>query len=119
MRDAVLKMDDSVIDREGIEKIQGLMPSEDELKMIKDSRHVDTTNLPLGDAEKFVLTLGSIQGLDARLKLWAFRTDFQTMEKEVCEPLKDLKAGMEILKTNETFLTILSVNFKLLSLIGA
>ena len=63
----------------------------------------------VGDAEQFVQILGSISNIDARLKLWAFKADFKNMEKEIYEPLKDLKLGMEVLQENKTFQAILSV----------
>lgn len=36
--------------------------------------------LPLGSAEQFLLTLASISELAARLRLWAFRLDFDNSE---------------------------------------
>ena len=39
--------------------------------------------LPLGSAENFLLTLGSISEIAARLKLWVFKLDYDNMEK-VC-----------------------------------
>lgn len=36
--------------------------------------------LPLGSAEQFLLTLSSISELAARLKLWAFKLDFENSE---------------------------------------
>lgn len=36
--------------------------------------------LPLGSAEQFLLTLASISELPARLRLWAFRLDFDNSE---------------------------------------
>ena len=33
--------------------------------------------MPLETAEQFLLTLGSISNLEARLKLWAFKLDFK------------------------------------------
>ena len=65
--------------------------------------------LPLGTAEQFLLTLSSITGLEARLRLWAFKMDFEVLEKEICEPLADLKLGLEALSSNPTFKTILHV----------
>lgn len=86
--------------------------------------------LPLGSAEQFLLTLASISELPARLRLWAFRLDFDNSEvslnqknlflvpsipfiayflqKEIAEPLMDLKHGIEILRNNRTFKCILS-----------
>ena len=51
----------------------------------------------------------SITGLEARLRLWAFKLDFVAVEKEICEPLGDLKQGLEILRASLTFNAILSV----------
>ena len=62
-----------------------------------------------GEAEQFLQILGSISNIDARLKLWAFKADFKTMEKEIYEPLKDLKLGIDELQENKTFRVILSV----------
>ena len=65
--------------------------------------------LPLGTAEQFLITLSSITGLEARLRLWAFKMDFEVLEKEICEPLADLKLGLEALSNNLTFKSILNV----------
>ena len=59
--------------------------------------------VPLGTAEQFLLTLASVPGLEARLRLWAFKMEFESTEKEVCDPLMDLKTGMEALRANATF----------------
>ena len=68
-----------------------------------------TPELPLGTAEQFLITLSSITGLEARLRLWAFKLDFVALEKEICEPLGDLKQGLDILRNSQTFNAILSV----------
>lgn len=68
-----------------------------------------TPELPLGTAEQFLVTLSSITGLEARLRLWAFKMDFVALEKEICEPLGDLKQGLDILRNSQTFNAILSV----------
>lgn len=36
---------------------------------------------PLGSAEQFLLTLSSISELTARLKLWAFKLDYDNLER--------------------------------------
>ena len=88
-------------------------------------------DVPLGSAEQFLLTLASISELPARLKLWAFKLDYDIMERvkkcfqlcesdcqtavlkvfvmqEVAEPLMDLKQGLDELKQNKTFRSILA-----------
>jgi FH1/FH2 domain-containing protein 3 len=104
---AILKMDSTVVTREGIEKLLNMLPSEEERCKIQDAQML-SPELPLGSAEQFLLTLSSISELSARLKLWAFRLDFENIEKEIAEPLMDLKQGVELLKSNQTFKCILS-----------
>ena len=38
-------------------------------------------SMPLETAEQFLLTLGSISNLEARLKLWTFKLDFKVGAK--------------------------------------
>ncbi|XP_021375853.1 uncharacterized protein LOC110464783 isoform X2 [Mizuhopecten yessoensis] len=106
---AILKMDNSIMNREGIEKIlTSMMPTEEEKALILDAQ-MGNPDIPLGTAEQFLLTLSSISELQARLSLWLFKLDYETVESEVAEPLSDLKKGIEELLKNKTFKYILSV----------
>ncbi|XP_059478171.1 uncharacterized protein LOC132198257 isoform X2 [Neocloeon triangulifer] len=107
IKSAILNMDTNVMNREGIEKLFTMLPTEDERNRIQEAQ-VAHPDLPLGNAEQFLLTLASITELPARLKLWAFKLDYENVEKEIAEPVMDLKQGMEILKCNRTFRCILS-----------
>lgn len=104
---AILKMDATVVTREGIDKLLNMLPTEEERGKIQEAQMLNP-ELPLGSAEQFLLTLSSISELAARLKLWAFKLDFENSEKEIAEPLMDLKQGLEVLKNNKTFKCILS-----------
>uniref|UniRef100_A0A182NNK3 FH1/FH2 domain-containing protein 3 n=1 Tax=Anopheles dirus TaxID=7168 RepID=A0A182NNK3_9DIPT len=104
---AILKMDSTVVTREGIDKLLNMLPSDEERCKIQEAQMLNP-ELPLGTAEQFLLTLSSISELGARLKLWAFKLDFENIEKEIAEPLNDLKQGIELLKANVTFKCILS-----------
>ena len=108
IKESVMKMDSSIINKEGIEKLLTMLPSEEDISRIEEAQE-QTPELPLGTAEQFLLTLSSITGLEARLRLWAFKLDFVALEKEICEPLGDLKQGLDILKSSVTFNAILSV----------
>ena len=101
-------MDSSIINKEGIEKLLTMLPSEEEVSKIEEAQEVNP-ELPLGTAEQFLITLSSISGLEARLRLWAFKIDFEDLEKEICEPMADLKQGLENLHKNPTFKAILNV----------
>lgn len=57
-----------------------MMPTEEEKTKIVQTQ-LDNPDIPLGSAEQFLLTLASISELEARLKLWAFKLDYETMEK--------------------------------------
>ncbi|XP_072930775.1 FH1/FH2 domain-containing protein 3 [Epargyreus clarus] len=104
---AIMKMDATVIGREGIEKLLTMLPTEEEKIKIQEAQYANP-DLPLGSAEQFLLTLASINELSSRLKLWVFKLDFDNLEKEIAEPLMDLKQGIELLKANRTFKVILA-----------
>ncbi|XP_066909564.1 FH1/FH2 domain-containing protein 1 isoform X3 [Halyomorpha halys] len=106
IKTAILKMDATVMNREGIEKLLTMLPTEEERSKIQEAQAANP-DLPLGSAEQFLLTLASISELPARLKLWAFKLDYENSEKEIAERLMDLKQGMETLKVNKTFRAIL------------
>lgn len=94
LKSAILKMDDKSMTREHVEKLQALMPLEEEIFAIQEMEK-ENPGIPLGQAEQFLLTIHSIQGLECRLKLWAFKLDFQAMERDICEPLRALKDGID------------------------
>lgn len=107
IKTAILKMDSSIMNREGIEKIlTTMMPSEEEKSRIIEAQ-LANPDTPLGTAEQFLLNLASISALEARLKLWAFQLDYAQIEKEVAEPLMDLKQAIEEIERSETFRIIL------------
>ncbi|XP_046671595.1 uncharacterized protein LOC124361680 isoform X4 [Homalodisca vitripennis] len=106
IKTAILKMDATIMNREGIEKLLTMLPTEEECSKIQEAQAANP-DLPLGSAEQFLLTLASISELPARLKLWAFKLDFENSEKEIAEPLMDLKQGVETLKSNNTFRGVL------------
>lgn len=57
-----------------------MMPTEEEKNKIIQAQ-LENPDIPLGSAEQFLLTLASISELEARLKLWAFKLDYETLEK--------------------------------------
>nr|XP_055060949.1 FH1/FH2 domain-containing protein 1 isoform X2 [Misgurnus anguillicaudatus] len=107
IKTAILNFDEFAISKEGIEKILTMIPTDEEKQKIQEAQ-LANPDVPLGTAEQFLLTLSSISGLTARLQLWAFKLNYETMEKEIAEPLFDLKLGMEQLAKNKTFKCILA-----------
>ncbi|NXJ99367.1 FHOD1 protein, partial [Corythaixoides concolor] len=107
IKTAVLNFDEFAINKEGIEKILTMVPTEEEKQKIQEAQ-LANPDVPLGSAEQFLLALASISDLTARLQLWAFKLDYESLEQEIAEPLFDLKVGMEQLARNHTFKCILA-----------
>ena len=108
IKTAVMKMDSSIMNREAIEKLLTMLPSEEETTRINEAQEAQP-DIPLGTAEQFLQTLSTVSCLEARLRLWSFKMEFEVIEKEVCEPLMDLKIGLTAIRKNGTFKTILNV----------
>uniref|UniRef100_A0A4W6EII1 FH2 domain-containing protein n=1 Tax=Lates calcarifer TaxID=8187 RepID=A0A4W6EII1_LATCA len=99
---AIYSMDSSVLDRE-----DALIPTEEELCLIKDAK-AQNPHSHLAQAELCLLTLGEISHLSSRLQLWAFALDYDSLEREIAEPLFHLKLAMEQLAASQTFKCILA-----------
>ena len=56
-----------------------MMPTEEEVTKIREIQ-LENPDVPLGPAENFLLTIGSISELQARLRLWAFTLEFNGIE---------------------------------------
>ncbi|XP_078061743.1 FH1/FH2 domain-containing protein 3-like [Mustelus asterias] len=84
-----------------------MVPTEEELEKIQGAQQAGP-NLTLGSAEQFLLTLASVNELQARLHLWSFKMEYDSMEKDIAVPLFNLKLAMEQLAGNRTFHCILA-----------
>ncbi|TSY83969.1 FH1/FH2 domain-containing protein 1 [Bagarius yarrelli] len=104
---AIYSMDSSVLDRDDVQRLQSLVPSEEELKAVKEAK-AKAPCCSLALAEQCLLTLSTVTHLSTRLQLWTFALDYDTLEKEIAEPLFHLKLAMEQLATNKTFHCILA-----------
>lgn len=59
-----------------------MIPSDEEKNKILEAQ-MSNPDVPLGNAEQFLLMLSSITELEARLKLWSFKLDYEGNESEV------------------------------------
>ncbi|XP_055012425.1 FH1/FH2 domain-containing protein 1 [Boleophthalmus pectinirostris] len=101
-------MDNSVLDREDLQRLQSIVPTEEEMCLIKEAQ-ARTPLCPLAPAEQCLLTLGELPHLNTRLQLWAFALDYDSMEREIAEPLFHLKLAMEQLSGSATFRCLATV----------
>ncbi|KAJ7312055.1 hypothetical protein JRQ81_006389 [Phrynocephalus forsythii] len=97
IKTAILSFDEFAINKEGIEKLLMMVPTEEEKQKIQEAQLGNPT-VPLGSAEQFLLALSSITELSARLQLWAFKVDYEAMEQ----------LGMEQLAKSWTFKSLLA-----------
>uniref|UniRef100_H3C7S3 Formin homology 2 domain containing 1 n=2 Tax=Tetraodon nigroviridis TaxID=99883 RepID=H3C7S3_TETNG len=112
---AILSFDEFAISKEGIEeqKILTMVPTEEEKLKIQEAQ-LANPDVPLGTAEHFLSSLASISALTPRLQLWAFKLNYEALEKVWLSlsrnrgALFDLKLGMEQLAFNKTFRRILA-----------
>ncbi|EFO18251.1 hypothetical protein LOAG_10243, partial [Loa loa] len=106
---AIMKFDSLVLNKEGIEKIlTTMMPNPAEIEQIelKIAEHPD---MPLGQAEQFLLKLSQIPCLLERLRLWVFTLDYKNCEKDIAEPLMDLQLAMKEVEESKTFRTAMGM----------
>lgn len=64
------------------QKILTMVPTEEEKLKIQEA-HQANPDVPLGTAEQFLSSLTSISALTPRLQLWAFKLNYEVLEK-VC-----------------------------------
>ena len=79
IKTAIIKMDSTIITKEGIEKLLTMLPTEEEKQKILEAQMANP-DIPLGSAEFFLLNLSSISEIKARLELWLFKLDFESVE---------------------------------------
>ncbi|EDO27929.1 predicted protein, partial [Nematostella vectensis] len=80
LKQAIISMDSTVIDREGVDKLLQMQPLPEEKMKIQEAQ-LANPDVPLGTAEQFLLTMASLNELAPRLHLWAFKLDYEMLEK--------------------------------------
>lgn len=84
-----------------------MAPTEEEIDMIRDAQRA-SPDTPLGSAEDFLMMLASVGALEARLKLWIFKIDYDNQE----EVSVNKKPPISIIKKTKRYLrlTFLDIN---------
>lgn len=80
IRSLISNMDDLVLNRNDIENILSVLPTEQEIQLIHDAQTVNPDRR-FGDVESFLLELSKISEVKARLEFWLFKMDFSSAEK--------------------------------------
>ena len=74
IRDAIWDLDSAQLTLERTQTLVKLIPTQEEMEQLKDHEADIQT---LGNTERFFLTVGSIPKLEARLKAFAFKQDWE------------------------------------------
>uniref|UniRef100_A0A914BYP5 FH1/FH2 domain-containing protein 3 n=1 Tax=Acrobeloides nanus TaxID=290746 RepID=A0A914BYP5_9BILA len=110
---AIRKFDSTVLNKEGIEKIlQTMMPTLEEIERIRE-KQCEHPDMPLGQAEQFLVSLSEIDCLLERLRLWSFMLDYQNVEKDVAESLMELNNAMKEIEESRTFRVAMGMMLKI------
>ncbi|CAJ0946449.1 unnamed protein product, partial [Mesorhabditis belari] len=110
---AIMKFDVMVLNKEMIEKIlKEMMPTTKEVEEI-ENKQAENPEMPLGNAEQFLLKLSSIPCLLERLKLWIFMLDYKNAEKDIAEALMDIQRAMEEIEKSKTFRVAMGMLLKI------
>lgn len=62
-----------------------MTPTEEEKQRIQEAQ-LANPDVPLGTAEQFLFSLASISALTPRLQLWAFKLNYEALEKVSLSP---------------------------------
>ena len=110
LTEAIRDMDEEVLDREQIDKILKLLTFIDEIDQLqKFSKENPDCEASLDRAEKYLLRIGSIPNIEARLSFWKFRLDCEASEEDLCRPVNELMKAIELLRSNQGFKLMLSL----------
>ena len=110
-------MDDTTISRENLDKLLDFVTREKYIKWMDNvktfaEQHPDH---PLNDAESFLLTLSTTEGLVDSLKLWQIREDCEAMEEEICQPLSTIKISVHLIKNSRELALVLRITLQVVN----
>ncbi|CAJ0566468.1 unnamed protein product, partial [Mesorhabditis spiculigera] len=89
-----------------------MMPSTKEIEEI-ENKQAENPDMPLGNAEQFLLKIASIPCLLERLKLWIFTLDYKNAEKDLAEALMDMQRAMDEMEKSKTFSVAMGMLLKI------
>jgi len=109
MKQAILSCDPEVMIADNIRALLKVIPTNDELEMIKEYPHPEE----LGDAEKFLLAIGEVPRLEPRLKTLLIKEGYEKRAVTVEEQMKRLEKATEEVQNSKKFKEFLSYVLKI------
>ncbi|KAL9809655.1 Formin-like protein 20 [Arabidopsis thaliana] len=98
MMTAVLAMDESVVDVDQIEKLINFCPTNEEMELLKT---YTGDKAALGKYEQYLLELMKVPRIEAKLRVFSFKTQFGTKITELKERLNVVTSACEEVRSSE------------------
>ena len=110
-------MDNTKVSRENLDKLLDFVTKEKYIgwmEKVKTFAQNEPTH-PLNEAEAFLLMLSTTEGLIDSLKLWQIKEDCEEMEREICQPLFNIKTSMDMIKASKELALILNTTLQVVN----
>ena len=110
-------MDNTKVSRENLDKLLDFVTKEKYIgwmEKVKTFAQNEPT-YPLNEAEAFLLMLSTTEGLIDSLKLWQIKEDCEEMEREICQPLFNIKTSIDMIKASKELALILNTTLQVVN----
>ncbi|XP_021302349.1 formin-like protein 12 isoform X2 [Sorghum bicolor] len=104
MMSAALALDDSVLDADQIENLIKFCPTKEEMELLKN---YSGDKEALGKCEHFFLELMKVPRVESKLKIFAFKIQFQSQIRDVRKNLQTVSSACEELRSSEKLKVIM------------
>lgn len=96
IRDALLSLDDKILDEEKMNSLYTIVPTADEIEAVNEySGDADE----LGQTEKFFLTIGTIPNVRERVEIFLFRLRYENQYSEIVRSISLLEQALSCLRS--------------------
>ncbi|KAF8776703.1 hypothetical protein HU200_003432 [Digitaria exilis] len=104
MMNAALALDDSVLDADQIENLIKFCPTKEEMELLKN---YSGDKEVLGKCEHFFLELMKVPRVESKLRIFAFKIQFQSQIRDVRKNLQTVSSACEELRSSEKLKVIM------------
>ena len=110
IRDALLAMDDKVLDEDKLSSLQKIVPTAEEIEAVRD---YDGKEDDLGLTEQFFRCISSVPNVAVRVDLFLFKLRFDSVVDEIDSQLSVCEKMVQLLRRDEKLAVILEIVLKL------
>ena len=106
IRDAVLAMDEKMLNLARLQKLKNCCPTPEEIEVV--TSYEGDVKL-LGNTEKFFMALSSVPNIESRLDIWLFKLNFDEVFGEAEAKIRAVERAVDDLEKSETFKQLLRI----------